>query len=107
MVLALIVTYLICALGSKSFSPADRSIGGIHGAYIFVVISVLMLIREIYSAATVSDQAKQRDESYWYPLAALPELLAVILFCAPGLVPSWKIVHKYAPQYQGAIEMGA
>ncbi|KAF9017430.1 hypothetical protein BDZ89DRAFT_1103805 [Hymenopellis radicata] len=92
---------------SKSFSPADRSIGGVHGAYIFVAISVLMLIREIYFAATVSDQAKQRDENYWYPLGALPELLAVILFCAPGLVPGRKSLPKYEPHYQRPIEMNA
>lgn len=36
---------------------------------------------------TIGDVIKQNNEAFWYPLIALPELLAVFLFTTPGLVP--------------------
>lgn len=31
---------------------------------------------------------QQNEEKLWYPLVALPEVLAVILFAVPGFVPA-------------------
>lgn len=37
--------------------------------------------------ATVNDFQKANNECFWYPLVAMPEVLAVALFSIPGLVP--------------------
>lgn len=54
---------------------------------ILLVISLLLLVREIFTTATVNNALKQNNEHFWYPLYALPEILAVTLYTAPGLVP--------------------
>jgi len=54
--------------------------------YILCLIVGFLLIREIYLTATISNISHQ-NEAAWYPLAALPELLAVFLFAVPDLVP--------------------
>jgi len=66
------------------------SFGAKHGVFILMGITVFLLVREIFIAATItpSQHAKQLNEHYWYPLLALPEILAVLLFLAPGLVPT-------------------
>lgn len=58
-----------------------------YGIYILYIVSLLLLVREAFSMATVSNTYKQNNEHFWYPLVALPEILAVILFSTPGLVP--------------------
>ena len=67
-----------------------------YGNYILVVISLLLLVREAFATATVKNSAKQDTEHFWYPLLALPEILAVILFAAPGLVPRQDEVPEYS-----------
>lgn len=62
-------------------------IGRVYGAYILVIIALLLLVREAFATATVKNLAKQYDERLWYPLYALPEVLAVFLYATPGLVP--------------------
>jgi hypothetical protein len=66
------------------------SFGATHGKFILLGICALLLIRQTFIAATAtpSQHAKQLNESYWYPLVALPEILAVLLFLTPGLVPT-------------------
>jgi hypothetical protein len=54
---------------------------------ILLLVSLLLLIREVFSTATISNGLKQNNEHYWYPLIAVPEILAVILYGTPGLVP--------------------
>ena len=73
----------------KSERKADenQSFGMKYGIYILYIISLLLLVRESFSMATVSNTFKQNNEHFWYPLVALPEILAVILFSTPGLVP--------------------
>lgn len=45
---------------------------------------------------------QQNDAHLWYPLSALPELLAVLLFATPGLVPSRReIAEAKIPQHLG------
>lgn len=53
--------------------------------YTLCLIAILLLVREIYLTATLN--TTRQNEASWYPLAALPELLAVLLFAVPGLVP--------------------
>ncbi|KAJ4475506.1 hypothetical protein J3R30DRAFT_3294103 [Lentinula aciculospora] len=63
------------------------SLGAQHGALIFMTIAILLLIREIFMAATIASTSKQNNEHLWYPLVALPELLCMFLYALPGLIP--------------------
>ncbi|KAG5636341.1 hypothetical protein H0H81_008363 [Sphagnurus paluster] len=74
-----------------------NSVGRQHGAYILCTIAVLLIVREAFSTVAVFDHAKQYNERLWYPLYALPELLAVILYTAPGLVPPRSELPAYQP----------
>ncbi|KAJ3730261.1 hypothetical protein C8R42DRAFT_637044 [Lentinula raphanica] len=64
-----------------------NSIGARHGAMIFVGISALLLLREIYMLATIGSSVTQNKEYMWYPLVALPELACVVLYAVPGVIP--------------------
>ncbi|GLB35636.1 hypothetical protein LshimejAT787_0212010 [Lyophyllum shimeji] len=68
-------------------TPAHQSFGHGYGAYVLCVIALLLLVRETFTTATVSNYAKQYNEHFWYPLYALPEIVAVVLYATPGLVP--------------------
>jgi hypothetical protein len=70
--------------------------GSTYGMYILCVIVILLLIREIYlTIATIPNVAHQSEDA-WYPLAALPEVIAVSLFAVPGLVPEKRDLVAYA-----------
>jgi hypothetical protein len=62
--------------------------GARHGILVLAPIMLLLLVREAFAAGTVHNPAQADKEALWYPLSALPELLAVLLFATPGLVPS-------------------
>jgi hypothetical protein len=79
---------------------------------ILLVIALLLLLRILFYAATVHQRANgqptpasqasnsikqtaQGNEHLWYPLAALAELLVVLLFLAPGLVPLRSMVMRH------------
>ncbi|KIP08657.1 hypothetical protein PHLGIDRAFT_103999 [Phlebiopsis gigantea 11061_1 CR5-6] len=66
----------------------EASIGRQYRVLVLLAIAFLCLTRESFYAATAKDSVKQNNAHLWYPLSALPELLAVMLFAAPGLVPS-------------------
>ena len=63
------------------------AIGATHGVFFLAPIVLLLLARGAFFAATQGRVEVQRDEALWYPLVALPELLVVVLFAVPGLVP--------------------
>ncbi|KAJ7448230.1 hypothetical protein B0H11DRAFT_2081019 [Mycena galericulata] len=65
-----------------------RPWGDRNGNYLLCLISLLMLIREAFLVATLNKLAKQYDERLWYPLVALPELLAMACYSVSGLVPT-------------------
>ncbi|KAF9526921.1 hypothetical protein CPB83DRAFT_816514 [Crepidotus variabilis] len=71
------------------------SFGAKHGIFILVVISLLLLIREIFITATMtpSNRPKQYNEHFWYPFVATTEFLAVVCYVTPGLVPSAKDIN--------------
>ncbi|TFK52378.1 hypothetical protein OE88DRAFT_1657613 [Heliocybe sulcata] len=82
-------------LGASQRPKGNTTFGARHGIYVLAIITLLLLIREAFYAATTgstnaSQQAKGNNEAYFYPLGALTEFLAVILFAVPGLVPSRK-----------------
>ncbi|KAJ7811609.1 hypothetical protein B0H14DRAFT_2378245 [Mycena olivaceomarginata] len=65
---------------------------------ILLLIALLLLLRILFYAATASNSIKQTaqgNEHLWYPLAALAELLVVLLFLAPGLVPLRSMVMRH------------
>ncbi|KAF8809297.1 hypothetical protein BYT27DRAFT_7187992 [Phlegmacium glaucopus] len=81
---------------SQYYVGSKGSIGVRYGNYILVIISLLLLVREAFAIATVKNSAKQNNEHFWYPLLAVPEILAVILFTTPGLVPRQDEVPAYS-----------
>lgn len=72
---------------SEYHTRGKDSLGIRYGNYILLLISVMLVIRECFSAATVTNAAKQNNEHFWYPLIALPEIIVVIFYTTPGLVP--------------------
>ncbi|KAG6818886.1 hypothetical protein H0H93_000623 [Arthromyces matolae] len=68
-------------------TPGTRTLGGEHGSYILCLIAILLLVREAFATATINNPTKQYNEHFWYPLYALPEFLAVVLYATPGLIP--------------------
>jgi hypothetical protein len=76
-------------IGKRDYSDkASRKVGTRNALYILLLISALILIGEAFSIATVNDAEKQNNEHFWYPLIALPEILAGVLYTARGLVPA-------------------
>ena len=81
------------------------SVGVRFGNHILLVISLLLIIREVFSIATVKKTRKQYDEHLWYPLISLPEVLIVILYITPGLVPRREELQQHhAAQQQTTTE---
>jgi len=98
-----IYIFLVCAvlvfiqtiiLARTEFSEKDGyghsadGFGATHGIFVLMAISLLLVAREAFFTATAHNTTEQNKEAIWYPLAALTELLAVMLFTSPGLVPS-------------------
>lgn len=54
---------------------------------ILLLVSLLLLVREAFATATVNNVLKQNTEHFWYPFIAVPEIVAVVLYATPGLVP--------------------
>jgi len=73
--------------GATHFKQGNETFGKQHGIFILVCISLLLIVREAFSAATLANPSKQNNELFWYPLLAVPELLAVLLYATPDLVP--------------------
>ncbi|KAF8892350.1 hypothetical protein CPB84DRAFT_1748770 [Gymnopilus junonius] len=80
-------TPLVLAADTDENEKRTHTFGDKHAMLILLVISLLLLVREVFTTVTVNNAAKQNNEHLWYPLYALPELLAVALYTAPGLVP--------------------
>lgn len=70
------------------YRSATHSPGGKYGIYLLIAVSLLLVAREAFFAATISNLTAQGNEHLWYPFAALTELLAVGIFTVPGLVPA-------------------
>ncbi|KAF7353381.1 hypothetical protein MSAN_01526700 [Mycena sanguinolenta] len=79
---------------SSKNSLTRRSWSDRHGRYLLIIISVLMLVRESFLAATINNSTKQNDERLWYPLVALPEFGAVVCYAVSGLVPTRKALKE-------------
>lgn len=72
--------------GQFAWTGLDDKFGVKHGALVLAAISTLLLVREVFFVATMSDTTRQFDEAYWYPFSALTEILCALLFATPGLI---------------------
>ncbi|KAG6835857.1 hypothetical protein H0H93_013915 [Arthromyces matolae] len=93
LVLSALVVYqaLIVAkneLRYRTPTKSTKSMARGYQPYVLLLISVLLLLREAFAMATVNAPQTYNDERLWYPLIAMPEVLAAILFNIPGLVPA-------------------
>jgi hypothetical protein len=70
------------------YNQSKEAFGAKYGIYLLLLISVLLLIREAFATATMNNLSKQNNEHFWYPLVALPEVLAVLLYTTPHLIPT-------------------
>jgi hypothetical protein len=74
--------------GSPAGPPRSTGpFGARHGTFVLTPLVLVLLVREAFAAITLHNAAQADDEGLWYPFSALPELLAVLLFAVPGLVP--------------------
>jgi hypothetical protein len=85
---------------SQYYIRGKDSLGIRYGNYILLIISFLMIIREVFTVATVTNTTQEYNEHLWYPLIALPEILVVILYLTPGLVPRRDELLQYSAAAQ-------
>ncbi|KAG9225171.1 hypothetical protein CCMSSC00406_0007418 [Pleurotus cornucopiae] len=81
-------TFLFSIAEHEAHGDSNTRLKATHGNWVLCIISILLLVREAYSVAAIARQSLQTKEALWYPLLALPEILAVFLYATPGLVPS-------------------
>ena len=73
---------------SQYYIRGKDSVGVRFGNHILLVISFLFIIRELSSVAiSNTDIEESIYQQIWYPLIPVPEILIVILYITPGLVP--------------------
>ncbi|KAG9318629.1 hypothetical protein JVU11DRAFT_722 [Chiua virens] len=90
-ILVLLQTYFLARVEFRDrYYSSNNQIGATYGVYFLLVISLLLVAREAFFTATATNTARQNNEAIWYPLSAVTEFLAVLLFTAPGLVPDPK-----------------
>jgi len=87
---------------SQYYIRGKDSLGIRYGNYILLIISLLLIIREIFSITitTNANGAALDNEHLWYPLISLPEILVVILCVTPGLVPTRDELLQYSAARQ-------
>ncbi|EIN13118.1 hypothetical protein PUNSTDRAFT_139777 [Punctularia strigosozonata HHB-11173 SS5] len=73
---------------SMSLESEQRTFGARHASRLLAVITVLILIREVFFIATSSSFSTQNKEVLWYPLSASTEYIALAVFSIQGLLPT-------------------
>lgn len=81
-------------IANREFKSSNESAGEKYGYYVLSVIASLLLIRQIFVTATMGSVDQYGYEDLWYAFVAVPELIAVVLFATPDLVPP----HSGLPQ---------
>ncbi|KAJ7243577.1 hypothetical protein B0H12DRAFT_1310977 [Mycena haematopus] len=76
------------AFTQQSREVPSRYLGDRHGKFILGLISLFLIVREVFLAVTINNSARQNEEILWYPFVALPEVLAVMCYSISGLVPA-------------------
>jgi len=88
-VAALLVVHTIFSMSAEARRSSDaKELSSLapHGLHVLLLIGLLLLTREIFYLAT-NNKTEQYKELLFYPFAAGTELIAVILFLVPGLIP--------------------
>ncbi|KAG7086244.1 hypothetical protein E1B28_002214 [Marasmius oreades] len=79
---------LVQAERSRSVSESrPSSFGSKYVSSILLLLSCMLLVREVFSTATMTDPLKANNEKFWYPLVALPEFICAVLYAVPGVIP--------------------
>jgi hypothetical protein len=73
--------------GFKDEKSYGNSIGQTHGMKILLFTGMFLALREAFYAVTLNNLPRQQEEKLFYPFAAVTELVAVLTFLIPGLVP--------------------
>jgi len=89
----------VLAFMGQGSGSSSRYFGDRHGSYILGLISLFLIVREVFLVATISNSARQNEELLWYPLVALPEVLAVMCYSISGLVPARADLQK-RPEFE-------
>ncbi|KAF5317993.1 hypothetical protein D9619_012058 [Psilocybe cf. subviscida] len=74
-------------ISRAGLQSAATNFGSRYTMPLLIAVTSLLLIRQTFAMVTVNDSVTQNKENYWYPLITVPELLAVLLYAIPGLVP--------------------
>ncbi|KAJ7766351.1 hypothetical protein DFH07DRAFT_737316 [Mycena maculata] len=90
---------------TRRTSYAHLSFGDRHGNFILVLISIFLLVREVFMTATINNAGRQDEELLWYPFIAVPEVLAVICYAVPGLVPARSELKKLQADAEYALPL--
>ncbi|KAF8890155.1 hypothetical protein BD779DRAFT_1610892 [Infundibulicybe gibba] len=75
LVLTVLQTYQTLRLTQVEIPPyqgddkSEQSQGMKHGSAILCVISLLLLVRQVFATVTTNDTVKQYNEHFWYPLS--------------------------------------
>jgi len=113
-VVIVVFTFLVVKLerSLRGVVASSSPIASTQEHVILLIIGALLLLRILFYAATVHQnatgqpsptseavssvkQTAQGNEHLWYPLAALAELLVVLLFLTPRLVPLRSMVTRH------------
>jgi len=65
----------------------EHTLGHTHGMKILLVTGAFLALREAFYVVTMNNLPRQEEEKLFYPFAATTELIAVLTFLIPGLVP--------------------
>jgi len=88
-VAALLVVHTVFSISAEARKTSDQkeqSSLAPHGLRILLLIGLLLLVREVFLIAT-NNKITQYKEQLFYPFEAGTELVAVLLFLTPGLIP--------------------
>jgi hypothetical protein len=75
---------------SPEFKRSNESGGEKFGHYVLAAIASLLLIRQVFAVVAVimgNTEQFNQPEDLWYGLIAVPEIISVVLFATPDLVP--------------------
>jgi len=82
-VFLLITAYGIITMGEKT---DDKTTILQKDVAILFLIGCFLNIKTCYNVASIYNTLLPREEAYFYPLGAVPEVIIVIIFCIPNIV---------------------
>ncbi|KAJ6453579.1 hypothetical protein C8R45DRAFT_1192825, partial [Mycena sanguinolenta] len=91
LILFLVLTLIQALQTGLAFTQQSRRgayLADRHGKYVLALISLFLVVREVFLVGTIGNLARQNEEILWYPFVALPEVLAVMCYSMSGLVPA-------------------